>query len=157
MAETLPQINPSDLADYVLECCGKMSHIKLQKLLYYVEAWHLVFFDSSLVKEKFKAWVHGPVCVSVWRKFKDQGLYGTLKPKSSKVTKQVKSVLTPDQIALVKEVLEEYGDKPAHHLEALTHSEEPWKEAREGFLPHEKSTVAIKPETMKRYYSSRLN
>ena len=37
---------------------------KLQKLLYYVEAWNLVY-KSSLIDDDFEAWVHGPVVPDV--------------------------------------------------------------------------------------------
>ena len=47
------------LAEYILFKCGKMSHLKLQKLLYYVQAFHLAYFDSPLVDDEFEAWLHG--------------------------------------------------------------------------------------------------
>jgi hypothetical protein len=62
--------------------------------------------------------------------------------------------LNPQQIEMIGDVLKEYGDKSAYHLEYLSHSEPPWKEARRGYDPSERSEVPISKETMKRYYQS---
>ena len=45
---------------------GALSVLKLQKLLYYVEAWHVAFFNKMLFDDEFQAWVHGPVCVPIF-------------------------------------------------------------------------------------------
>jgi len=160
MAVLLPQIGAVDLAKYILAVQGPMSHLKLQKLVYYVDAWHLVFNEKALVPEDFKAWVHGPVCVPLWHAIKDfSTLNGEVQVKADHkdpVIKKVESKLGSDQLALIKDVLKEYGDKPAHHLENLTHAELPWKEARGGLPANEHSTTKIKKSTMKSYYRSRL-
>jgi uncharacterized phage-associated protein len=50
-----------------------VSHKKLQKLLYYVEAWNLVHLDSPLLDEDFEAWVHGPVVPELYHVLKEFG------------------------------------------------------------------------------------
>ena len=156
----LPQIASTELAVYLLAEYGQMSHLKLQKLLYYVEAWHLAFYNRGLIRDDFKAWVHGPVCVPVWHMAKDLAiLNGEILIKStekSKVQTRVKSALAKDQLALINDVLEEYGSKSAHYLEWLTHSEQPWIEARGGLACDEPSSNRIGKKTMKAFYQSRL-
>jgi uncharacterized phage-associated protein len=160
MAVLLPRVGAVDLANYILAVQGPMSHLKLQKLVYYVDAWHLVFHDSALVPEDFKAWVHGPVCLSLWHAAKEfSTLNGDIRIKPDRkeaVIRDFEPRLSTDQVALIKDVLKEYGSKPAHHLEALTHSEKPWLEARGGLLTHEPSSTKIKKTTMKDFYRSKL-
>ena len=50
------------LSNYILKHYGPMSHLKLQKLLYYCDAYSLAYFDNPLIEDDFEAWVHGPVC-----------------------------------------------------------------------------------------------
>ena len=161
MAVLLPQIGAVDLAKYILAVQGPMSHLKLQKLVYYVDAWHLVFHDRAIVPEDFKAWVHGPVCLSLWHAAKDfSTLNGDITVKAARkdaIIKDMERRLSKDQVALIRDVLKEYGNKPAHHLESLTHAELPWREARGDLLAHEPSTNKIKKSTMKSYYRSRLS
>ena len=47
-----------------------------------------------------------------------------------------------------------YGDKTANELEALTHSETPWKNARKGLDETEPSDNEILAEDMREYYLS---
>lgn len=35
------------LSDYILKHYGPMSHLKLQKLLFYCDAYHLAYFDKE--------------------------------------------------------------------------------------------------------------
>jgi uncharacterized phage-associated protein len=161
MPINLPTIDAVKLAKYILARSGPMSHLKLQKLLYYVEAWHLAFFEKSIVAEDFKAWMHGPVCVPVWHACKDSSiLNGRIKIKNDaakpKILKAMESLLAPEQRQLIGDVLAVYGDKTSYHLECLTHSEEPWIRARGNTPSDEASSARISKEVMKKYYQSRL-
>lgn len=55
------------------------------------------------------------------------------------------------------EVLGIYGNLEASVLERLTHSEDPWKEARAGLAPDAASTREISQSSMQRYYGARVN
>ena len=65
----------SDLAHiithYINQKGDNISPKKLQKLLYYVEAWNLVYFKNALIDEDFEAWVHGPVLPSIYHQLKE--------------------------------------------------------------------------------------
>lgn len=87
----------------------------------YIEAWHLVFFDSPIFSEDIKAWQHGPVLKSVWYNFKRYSiLYNELE-----ACEECESDLSDEQKDLINDVLDEYGDKTGYYLENLTHEEEP--------------------------------
>ena len=51
----ISKIDSELLTEYILSKYGKMSHLKLQKLLYYVQAFHLAYFDSPLIDDDFEA------------------------------------------------------------------------------------------------------
>ena len=146
------------LSSYVLSFVPSVQ-LKLQKLIYYCEGWHLAYFERSLIPENFEAWVHGPVIRTVWDSFKGLGnAYRTQFYVNSEHANRLRAEaahrLNPQQIEMIGDVLKEYGDKSAYHLEYLSHSEPPWKEARRGYDPSERSATVISKETMKSYYQS---
>jgi uncharacterized phage-associated protein len=56
-----------DVAQFILEECGEVSAMKLQKLVYYSQAWHAVWTDKELFENRIEAWKDGPVCPDLWR------------------------------------------------------------------------------------------
>ena len=158
---TAKLIDSSDLSNYILVKGGAMNHLKLQKLLYYVEAWHLVFFDTSIINDKFEAWVHGPVSKKLWNELRDMSvLYTEIyipKADSKKIITDVEAQLSKDQIEMINDVINKYGKHTSYALENLTHEEEPWLEARGGLPPNVPCSNIIQKDTMKRYYRNLLN
>jgi uncharacterized phage-associated protein len=65
VAKSLPVTTAQEVANYFIRRAHDsgefISNLKLQKLLYYSQAWHLAIFDRRLFPERFQAWVHGPV------------------------------------------------------------------------------------------------
>ncbi len=155
-----PKVDSIDLANYVLAKTGAASHLKLQKLLYYIQAWHLAYFDEPLIADEFEAWMHGPVSRKVWRHFKDSAspLLSPIEvpPNGSKAIQKVEAALIPDQVEFIGDILQEYGDKSAYHLECLTHAEKPWIEARGDCAPEEACSNRIEKDSMKSFYKKQL-
>ena len=81
-----------------------MTTWKLQKLVYYSQAWSLVWDDDALFPEKIEAWANGPVV----RKLYDahRRVY-----RMSCLMKGNPDALTRDQRETVDSVLRFYGDK----------------------------------------------
>jgi len=137
-----------------------VSHKKLQKLLYYVEAWNLVHLETPLIGEDFEAWVHGPVVPQLYQDLKkvefndlkvlndefdtvDEGIQAII----------VKNNLTENQLELIYSVLNKYSGLSSLELELLSHNEKPWIEAREGFAPHQPCNNIIQKSRMKEFYT----
>ncbi|RKZ51905.1 MAG: hypothetical protein DRR16_14265 [Candidatus Parabeggiatoa sp. nov. 3] len=147
------QVN--QIADWFLasidrEAGDTISHLKLQKLMYYAQAWSLALNSSGLFEEDFEAWTHGPVLPSLWERFKafDQDSIPLTAINSTP------EILTEDE-NLLSDILNSYGDLSAKHLEELTHSETPWREAR-GNLPIEMASHnIISQKMMQAYYRKR--
>lgn len=136
-----------------------MSHLKLQKLLYYIDAYHLAYFDKPLVAENFEAWVHGPVCREVYNSLRDKSLlYAELGfDNESNPTETIENELTQDQITLITDVLSELSQWTGLELESATHKELPWIEARKGFGPADRCDAVISKRTMRDFYQSEMN
>lgn len=138
-----------------------LTNKKLQKLLYYVKAWGLVYFEDGIIDDDFQAWVHGPVCYVVYNAYKKYK-FGLIQSDMSEETATAivenfrneasKNGLNSDKIDLIDSVFDKYGQMTSLQLELLTHQEEPWREARKGLSPIETSNRIINPETMKRFY-----
>lgn len=136
-----------DVADWFLSK-GAMTHKKLQKLCYYAQAWSYALKNRRLIRADFQAWVHGPVSPALYDRFKNFG-YDTIRLRG-----EYKCNMKEEDIELLENVWETYGEQTGNSLEALTHRELPWVEARKGYGQNEKCTVVISPEVMKKYYRS---
>ncbi len=151
------------ITDYLNGKGIDVSPKKLQKLVYYVEAWHLVHFDSELIEENFEAWVHGPVVPNLYQDLKKFG-YNDIQVINDEIDSaedRIEKVasennISEDQLQLIYSVLNKYGTLSSFELEMLTHSEAPWIEARKGFPPHEGCNVIITKSRMKNFYSAQL-
>ena len=125
---------------------------KLQKLLYYSQAWSLALRNKRLFKDDIEAWVHGPAVRSVYTAFK-QYSFGEIK---TDVSKDDFSILSAEELELLNTIWSVYGKYDADYLEALTHSESPWQEARNGLAAHQSSSKVISPDTMKAFYGEKI-
>lgn len=141
------------IADYFIgfshDVGDPISNLKLQKLLYYAQAWHLALYDSPLFSEKIEAWVHGPAVPEVYRRFKGWAW----QPIGESPSKPRLSVRAENH---VHEVMRKYGPMTAYQLELLTHRERPWREARRGIAPDEPSHAVISKRIMRDFYRARL-
>lgn len=150
-SEVLVGTSAHQVAKYILEARGPMSAMKLQKLVYYCQAWSLVWDDRPLFDEPIEAWANGPVVRSLYdfhrgRFTVDAALFG-----------HVTSVdLDEIQRETIDLVLESYAECSAQWLSDQTHSEVPWIKARAGLSDADRGNREITLESMAEYYSSLL-
>ncbi len=129
---------------------SEMSHKKLQKLCFYAQSWHLYYFDTEITDSVFQAWVHGPVSPELYQVYKDYGWNQIEKnPTHIELNEQAQNI--------VDEVYRVYGELSGDELEALTHSEMPWKNARGKLPPYEASYTQIKNIDMKDHCNQIMN
>lgn len=136
-----------DVAAYITDKRGEMSVMKLQKLVYYSQAWHLVWEEKLLFSDRIEAWANGPVAPSLYREHRGKFKVKTW-PKGNPAKLSLK------QAESVDAVLKFYGPKSAHYLSDLTHSEAPWRDARKGLTPSARSSREITPAAMAEFYGS---
>jgi uncharacterized phage-associated protein len=140
----------NDIADHILcqmhEVEDLITNLKIQKLVYYAQAWYLAIYNEPLFDDRLEAWPHGPVQPELYRRFK-RYQWKPIDEQPDPCPKFVDPIKEH-----LKEILDVYGDLTAHHLERLTHKEDPWKNAR-GDLPLDAPcTNAISHEDMKDFY-----
>lgn len=98
-----------------------MSNMKLQKMLYYEQGYHLAAFDSPLFEEDIEAWMYGPAVPSIYEHFKKHGS-GGIEPEVA-----IPIRLSDEEEKLFYSVFDAYAGLSAIGLMEKTHSEEPWK------------------------------
>lgn len=147
------------------------SPLKLQKILYYTQAWHMVFFgrENTLFAESPQAWVNGPVYPSIYHEYKDKtdDMCGHLHASDFGCTDEtlageaaalaVKMRLTEDEIGCIDSVVMLYGSKSQNQLIFMTHAESPWADQRKGLSPFEYSQREIPLDSMYEYYKARYD
>lgn len=149
--------NINDTADYVIrrltgDEAAPLIHLKLQKLLYYIQAWSLGIEGQTMFEGKFEAWVHGPVNREIYDRFQEKSLYGFISADDM----EKPDVCLPDTDSdFVDYILDNYAGYSGTQLERMTHEELPWQEARRGYAPTDRCTVEISEHTMKLFYGQR--
>jgi uncharacterized phage-associated protein len=121
-----------DVANYILEISKEdpadgeyelISHMKLQKLIYYCQGFHLALCDKPLFHERIEAWKHGPVCPDLYHNLKYLGSLPIM------VIADCAFSLTDSEKEIVRLVYDKYGQYSAAKLRKMTHEESPWKDA----------------------------
>jgi|TARA_R110000796_G_scaffold174394_2_gene291343 uncharacterized phage-associated protein len=158
--DNFSHIKVSTLSGYLLKYFGPMSHLKLQKLLYYCQAYHLATFNKPLFKEDFEAWVHGPVCRSVYNTLKGKSVLHSDVSYSAydfDADKNFKDLVSSSQFELVNEVLNSLSKWTGAQLEKATHDEAPWKTARADISPNKHCTNIIDKSGMLSFYKNEIS
>jgi uncharacterized phage-associated protein len=135
-----------DILKKVIENKSIVDPLKLQKLLYYTQAWSLVFREQPMFFEEIQAWVHGPVVPSVYHEHK---CYSYRKISLLSESQEIST----DELQIIDLVCDVYGHKTGRFLEDLTHSENPWINARIGLSNLDRSNSIISLQEMMSYYS----
>ena len=141
-----------DIANWFLATVDRsagdaITHLKLQKLVFYAQAWSLALLGRPLFEEDFQAWTHGPVVPSLWQRFRDCGWEALPFPDDV-------ADFEPEVQELLVDVADVYGEFSALRLEELTHREAPWLLARGGIPIELRSTAVIPKEHMRDFYRS---
>lgn len=141
--------NVFDVAKYILEKYSTLTAMKLQKLVYYSQAWHAVWSEEPLFENRIEAWANGPVSPQLYNMHRGQFQIDSRSFQGGDINN-----LSVDQKDSIGAVLALYGDKTSQWLSDLTHMERPWIEARNGLQPGEISNNEITLASMVEYYSS---
>ena len=102
-----------------------MSNLKLQKLLYYAQGYHLGAYGKPLFSEQILAWEHGPVVRSVYDAYRGFGRRGIDIPEEVGLDDFDESLMD-----FLDQVYAHVGQYSAWKLRDMTHNEPPWKDAK---------------------------
>lgn len=127
-----------------------VTHLKVQKLLYYSEAWTQVLADKELFEEQMQAWAHGPVVPEVFQEFKQYGWNPLPVPDEQKIPK-----ISDEASEVLIQVFETYGNLPARTLEEMSHLDAPWINARGTLSPEERCETVMPKFEIRNFFKNK--
>lgn len=152
----------NDIADYIIlkiksEDEASLINLKLQKLLYYIQAWSYGINNKPLFAGDFQAWIHGPVNQNIYDRFKDSKyLYSEIELEDV-INTNVFDVIGADDTKFIDFILENYAQFSGAELEQMTHRESPWIETRKGLKSNERCVDIIPEKSLIKYYGEKWN
>ncbi len=123
----IQELSAHDIAEYFLAKVDRqagdcMSNLKLQKLLYYAQGFHVAMHAGEpLFPESILAWKLGPVVRPVWLEYNGYGKDPIPAPP------KYRDAFPPEVRELLNAVNSVYGQFEPSALTTLTHNETPWK------------------------------
>lgn len=118
----------AEVAQYIISKCNQLgktiSNLKLQKILYFVQAEFLVSQEEPCFKEEIEAWDFGPVVPNVYRLYKAYG--------SANIPAVFNGKICPfnnEEKELADGIISECAKYSASVLVEVTHKQTPWRRA----------------------------
>lgn len=134
-----------DVSAYIISKLGNMSTMKLQKLCYYSQGWHLAWEGLPLFDSEIEAWRLGPVV-------RDLYAHHRLKVSVDEWPRGDAAKLLPSERSVIDDVLDGYGQLTGLQLSKLTHEESPWLKTRGSMGPRDSSTEVISLELIEEFF-----
>ena len=158
--------NVLDVSRYIIKYSNEkeygISSLKLQKVLYFVQAYFLISKpdESPCFRERIEAWDFGPIVPEVYCEYKQYGSSNIPTVLSfididennlwnSKRVKYHDTSIDSDDKELIRAVVDKFSDFTATDLVKITHRQAPWKDAYE---PHMNNEITI--EAIKKYFDN---
>lgn len=159
--------NVLDVSRYIINYSNRkdydISNLKLQKLLYFVQAFFLVFTLSGeeCFPEEIEAWDFGPVVPEAYREYKQCGS-GNIPPISSyiefnndnifhsKKEDYTEECIKKSDRILINDVVDAFADYTATDLVELTHAQSPWQDA---YVRHQNNIIT--KESIRGYFNGK--
>lgn len=118
-----------DIAKYVIWYCYKkefqISNLKLQKILYFIQAEFLVNNGNACFYNRIEAWDFGPVVPDAYHRYK---IYGSADiPKNE--GEQCLGKIRKKDYKMIQNIIDQCGPYSASYLVEKTHNQAPWKNA----------------------------
>ena len=139
-------INYSNDKDYII------SNLKLQKILYFIQAYFLINKNNACFKEIIEAWDFGPVVPEAYHEYKQYGSgdiptiksYIMFDEKDIWNAKRIEfkdTIIADEDKGLIERVVDKFADYSATDLVSLTHRQSPWIDA---YVPYQNNEITIK-------------
>jgi uncharacterized phage-associated protein len=138
-----------DVAKYILERQGRITTLKLQKLVYYAQVWAIAERGEPLFPDTIKAWGQGPVVPALFHEHR--GLHGIEAANLAGDSAE----LSDAEREQIDRILAHYGGLPPAYLSKLSHHERPWSEARTSGERLGHKSPAISVGAIRDFYSTK--
>lgn len=142
-------VGVDDVAAAFVAALGPMPATKLEKLLYYAQAWSVAAHGRSLFDDDIEAWVEGPVIDKIYQQHKGSWMVHSWPAGDPQG-------LSAHARRVVTDIVHRYGELSGDALSELTHQESPWRDTRAGLAPDARSRRVIPLDMMARYYGGQL-
>lgn len=144
----------NDIADWFINRVDRdagdtITHLKLQKLLYFAQAWYLANTGEELFAEDFQAWAHGPVVRRIYDRFSEQR-WSPIDPVEADPKFDERT------FGFLEQVYRKYGQYTAKRLERLTHEHDPWKNVRGDLPPEARCEKVIEKAAIRDFYGAKI-
>ena len=120
--------NVLDIAKYIIFYCRRrgylITNLKLQKLLYFIQAEFLVSIGAPCFNEEIEAWDFGPVVPEVYHEYKSFGNSNIILPEDDELP-----FIRKTDRNRIKGMVDEGAQYSASDLVRITHNQAPWKNA----------------------------
>ena len=137
-----------DVSALLVEHFETTTTMKLHKLLYYCQGWHLAWDSVPLFQERIEAWANGPVVPDIYRQHHKQFTLSHPWPSTGKAPR-----LNQDETETVEAALKTYGEWSVRQLTRSTHREFPWIKARHGIAAGMPGTREISQQDMRDFFA----
>jgi len=117
----------------------KITHLKLQKILYYIQGAYLALKNQPAFSDEILAWKLGPAVISVYSEYKQYGKKAI--PYNSGAIE-----ISPEDQKFIEEIYKRYRGYTAGQLVDKTHREAPWESTADSDV--------ISNDSIKEYFSS---
>jgi uncharacterized phage-associated protein len=131
-----------------------LTNLRLQKLLYYAQAWSLAMRGKPLFDDRIEAWARGPVVPRVFDRFADLG-HRPILPDDVEAERAIE--LEQEDLDFVASVWKSYKAFSPDRLREMTQEEDPWRNARRNLGPIDGSQEEITCEAMRDYFSQAVS
>jgi len=115
------------LLDYSVKQSRPVSHLALQKILYFCHGWYLAKYQEPLINERVEAWGHGPVFKSAYKAFKECGRENieirAVKMDFDLGSKiEVRDSISTNDLRFVQNIFDAYSRFSAIELRRISHA-----------------------------------
>lgn len=130
------------VVNYSIDIGKPVSNLKLQKLLYYIQAAFIKQTGEPCYGEPIMHWRHGPVVEDVYQKYKVYGAENITDKEleyyfvyfdiddmmfKGEWKKYDENIFSVSDLWRMKAVIDKYQETSPWEMVELTHKEEPWK------------------------------
>lgn len=145
-----------DVAGYIVEYCNEnglnISNLRLQKLLYFIQAYFLMKSNGERIAfyDDIEAWDFGPVVPCIYHKYKRFGSGQIPFNDESYI-----NIFSDDDRKIIEEVILHFKDKSSIYMMEVTHDQKPWKDV---YNANDKyANPVIDNESIRDYFLHRTN
>ena len=140
--------NIYNIVDYVLFKGKDITHMTLQKALYYIQGFYYAFYEDYLIEEDCEAWAHGPVYRNIYSLYSNYNYEKIDKPE---IIDDI--TFTNMEKGLIDNIIKYFCCYSGKVLEEFSHQEKPWLLARKGLPATEPSNEIINKNDIGNYFS----